>query len=227
MDSLRTLAPLLHSPDAPKPLKILAHRLAARIEIEAERYARARNHLRAALRLDGYDAEIHYELGVAFENDPDGCDLRAARRFRRATQLSSQNAKYAAAFGRALVRLNRVRTGVKCLRDAARLAPVDVKVLGVVVSGLCDAGAARTAKGIVVKARFRMPQNRDVLKLWNDVRFALAQKPGRKGSMRSPSRLLPFLKVVGSTAGGSVRVDGPSRSTPHLGRLRAYRSEQG
>ena len=46
------------------------------------------------------DAEVHYELGVAFESDPYGCDYRAARRFRKAVALDPKQPKYLAALER-------------------------------------------------------------------------------------------------------------------------------
>lgn len=233
--ALAELAPLLNSPNAPTRLTVLAHRLAARLESDAGRYPRARNHLRAAIRLDRYDAELHYELGVAFESDPSGCDLRAARRFRRAVQLNSRHAKYAAAFGRALVRLNRARAGVTHLRGAAVFAPADSKVLKVVVDGLCDAGQAELARVIVVKARFRAPSDKVILALWYEVRYAIAQQAGRRPDRAAPTtsgpRTLPFMRLVTdsplSAARGVVRRDAGSRPVPHIMRLRSHRAEQG
>jgi Flp pilus assembly protein TadD len=225
-DALAFLAPLLSSPDAPPRLVLLAHRLAGRLHAAAQKYRLARKHLLTAAKLDPNCAEIHYEIGLAFERDPYGCDLRAARRFRKALVLDPKQPRYAAALGRALVRTNRVRTGVKWLTIAAAGAPADTAVLAVVVDGLCDAGRAQLARRIVAQARFLAPADRAVLKLWDDVRFAAAatmqgRKPAAVG--RGPA-LLPFVRVVG---GGVLRRDAASRSAPHLGRLRAYRTGQG
>src|SRR5437879_4719258 len=156
-DALAFLAPLLGGAADVPDLALLAHRLAGRIHHAAERYAKARKHLLAAAKLDPDTAEIHYELGLAFESDPYGCDRRAARRFLRAAKLDPAQARFAAAAGRALVRINRVKAGVKRLLAAAELAPADAKVLAVVVEGLCDAGKVNAATVAVTKARFLAP----------------------------------------------------------------------
>lgn len=226
-DALAKLNPLLNSPDTPPRLLVLAHRLAARLLAEVGRYAAARNQLRAAIRHDGYDAELRYELGVLFENDPLGCDLRAARQFRRAVQLHPQHPKYMAAFGRALVRLNRVRVGVRNLCSAAIAAPADAKVLKVVVEGLCDAGQLRRAEQIVRLARFRAPADRVFRGLENDLRFALARRvaPCVPRPTAAP-HMLPFAKhAAGAARGGVMRRDMGSRPAPHMMRLRAHRGE--
>jgi tetratricopeptide (TPR) repeat protein len=226
-DALAFLAPLLSSPAAPRRLVLLAHRLAGRLHAAAQKYRTARKHLRAAAKLDPNCAEVQYEIGLTFENDPYGCDRRAARRFRRAVRLDPRQPKYAAALGRALVRTNRVRAGVKWLTIAAAGAPADATVLAVVIDGLCDAGRERLAAKLATQARFLAPGDRAVRKLWDDARYAAASAgqsrvaaDGRRGPV-----LLPFLRVVGD--GVTVRRDEASRPAPHLGRLRTYRTEQG
>ena len=84
-DALAFLAPLLGgATDVPRTSVLMAHSLAARVHHAAERYGKARRHLLAAAKLDPDTAEIHYEIGLAFESDPYGCDRRAARRRRGA-----------------------------------------------------------------------------------------------------------------------------------------------
>ena len=100
-DALAFLAPLLSSPDAPPRLVRLAHRLAGRLHAATQDYRMTRKHLLAAAKLDPNCAEVHYELGLAFERDPYGCDHRAARRFRKAVALLPKEPRYAAALGRA------------------------------------------------------------------------------------------------------------------------------
>jgi Flp pilus assembly protein TadD len=230
-DALAFLAPLLSSADVPTRLVRLAHRLAARLSAATQDYRMTRKHLLAAAKLDPNCAEVHYELGLAFERDPYGCDHRAARRFRKAVSLIPKEPRYAAALGRALVRTNRVRAGVTWLTIAATGAPADPAVLAVVTDGLCDAGRLRLARKLVAQARFLAPADRTIHKLWDDVNYAEAAAKSRKTTAigRGPA-LLPFLQVVRddrSTGGGVIRRDLASRPAPHLGRLRAYRTEQG
>jgi Flp pilus assembly protein TadD len=233
-DALAFLAPLLSSDEVPQRLVRLAHRLAGRLHAATQNYRMTRKHLLAAAKLDPTCAEVQYELGLAFERDPYGCDLRAARRFRKAVELDAKQPRYAAALGRALVRTNRVRAGVTWLTIAASGAPADPVILAVVVDGLCDAGRPRLARKLVTKARFLAPADRAILKLLDDVNYAEAAARGRKETAAAVGRgpaLLPFLQVVRddrvTTGNGVVRRDMASRSAPHLGRLRAYRTEQG
>lgn len=231
-DALAFLAPLLSSADAPPRLVRLAHRLAGRLHAATQNYRMTRKHLLAAAKLDPNCAEVHYELGLAFERDPYGCDQRAARRFRKAVALVPKEPRYAAALGRALVRTNRVRAGVTWLTIAATGAPADPEVMAVVTDGLCDAGRPRLARKLVAKARFLAPADRAFHKLWDDVNYAEAAARKQKAPPaigRRPA-LLPFLQVVRDdrpTGVGVIRRDLASRPAPHLGRLRAYRTEQG
>lgn len=231
-EALARLAPLLSSPDTPPAMLLLAHRLAARVRAAGENYRAARTHLHVAAKLAPQTAEIHYELGVAFERDPYGCDRRAARRFRNAVELNPHEPKYVAALGRALVRINRVRAGVKHLRTAAELAPDSAAVLKVVTDGLCEANRAVEASRIVTKARFLAPADAKLRRLADDLRYATAQQTQRRDQQRTvgagPKMLLPFLRIeTGAAApsgeGGIVRRDAASRAAPHMGRLRAYR----
>jgi Flp pilus assembly protein TadD len=227
-DALAFLAPLLSSPDAPPRLARQAHHLAGRLHAAAQKYRMARKHLLAAAKLDPMNAEVHYEIGLAFEADPYGCDRRAARRFRKAMALDPKQPRYAAALGRALVRINRVRAGVKWLTIAAAGAPADAAVLAVVIDGLCDAGREKLAAKVATQARFLAPADRAVLKLFGDARHAAAAAGQARltaaGGRRGPV-LLPFLRVVGD--GVTVRRDEASRPAPHLGRLRSYRTGRG
>lgn len=234
-DALASLAPLLSgAADVPERFVLLAHRLAGRVHTAAERYAKARKHLLAASKLDPRTAEIHFELGRAFENDPYGCDRRAARRFLRAVKLDPAQARFSAAAGRALVRINRVTAGVRRLLSAAAAAPTDAAVLAVVVDGLCDAGRVTAATGVVTKARFLAPGDTRVARLWDEVRYAAARRHQQRNRVVAGSRpvLLSFPRIAGQrrvTAGGGgiVRRDAGSRTAPHVGRLRAFRNELG
>ena len=216
--ALTTLTPLL-SAAAPDRLRLLAHRLAGRLHFAAGRHHAARKHLYAAARVSPLTAEIHFEIGQAFEADPYGCDRRAARRFRRAVKLAPRVARFAAALGRSLVRRNKLAAGVRHLRAAAALAPTDVDVLRVVADGLADAGRPAEAFALVNAARFSAAGGRELAKLAADARFRLAAGPKRTRR--------PALKLV--TAGGVERRDAGRLAVPgpHFTRLRAYYSDRG
>ena len=214
-----------------------AHRLAAQILNESERFRLARRHLQSALRLSPRHADLHYELGMAYQNDPYGCDRRAAARFRAAVAFEPDSAIYRAALGRALIRLNRVRSGVRELRHAVTLAPTDWNVLSVAVDGLREADRPQLAQRWVEAALFQLPNSASLRGLWNRVRFDAARAVQQESfKVLAPTSLrpatLPFMRVATESAtghgtGGIVRADVGSRPTPHFNRLRAYRAEPG
>ncbi len=202
--ALAALAPLFGSPDAPKRLTLLAHRLAARLHFAAGRYRKSRRHLGIAASLDPAAAEIHFEIGQAFECDPYGCDRRAAARYKRAAEMAPKQARFVAAYGRALVRIDRVSRGVKLLREAARLAPTDAAVLRVVLDGLADAGRADEALATIARVRFQARTNAELRKLLADAKFRRACGPVRGPHPR------PTLRLA-AVGGASVRRDAGHR----------------
>jgi tetratricopeptide (TPR) repeat protein len=237
-EALAQAARLLTRPDLTVIAAADTHRVIAEISIDAERHAKARKHLRASLSLEPGHARTHYLMGLAFERDPHGDDLRAAKRFRKASELVPGNAAYRAAFGRAAVRCGRVRRGVRELLAAAEAAPRDTAVLEVVIEGLIEVGKIVAAQRIIVKARFLCPRSVEIRRLWDRLRFEAARRGQRHGSgtqdAGSPtdggSRLLPFIRVVRSDAGGmmplaNVRRDVFSSPRPHLARLRATNAD--
>jgi len=219
-EALVALEPILISNDSAAELKLLAHRLAARIEVHYERFRKARKHLYIAQAIEPANAEIDFEIGVAFERDPYGCDRRAARRFRRAVRLAPENDQYRAHLGRALVRINRVRAGLKRLLSIQNAD--DVGVVEVVVEGLTDAGRTNEAEKIIRKSRFLNAREAKLRQMHGDVRFAAAarqQAKNRVARALNALMVLPFLKIAGE---GIVRHDSRSAPRPHFGRLKAF-----
>jgi hypothetical protein len=230
---------LLDRADLPAPVAADAHRLAAELLLDAERFARARHHLRAAAGLEAKNARTHYLAGLAHENDPQGNDRKAAVSYRKASELEPKNALYRACFGRAAVRCDRLKTGVKALVAAADASPKDLPVLRVVVDGLIEAGRVGTARRLVGKARFLCPGNREVAGLWERTRFEAARVGQRRRNPQDANLaregdlvLLPFFRVVGVGAGprapggGSIRRDLVSTPRPHLPRLLGMKADR-
>ena len=236
--ALAQLRRLLSRPDLPVALAADANRLAAELLIETEDFAKARRHLRAALGLQPENARSHYLAGLAFERDPAGDDRRAAVRFKKASEAEPANPVYRAAFGRAAVRCDRVKLGVRELVAAADAAPDNIAVLRVVVDGLREAGKLRAARRVLVKARFLCPRSAEVRRMWERVRFETARAGQRntKGTQDAQFATegalftLPFVRVVGSAAGGKatgwVRGDVISLPRPHLARLWSTNAER-
>ena len=162
---------LLAQAEVPPAIAADAHRLAAELCLDGLRFAAARRHLRSALRHEPANAALHYLVGRSFEEDPNGCDGRASRWFGKAMTLAPTTAKFAAAFGRAAVRSDRVELGLKGLRKAATLAPGDLAVVRVVVEGLIDAGKAEEARRAINRARFLCPGRAELDRLEHAARF--------------------------------------------------------
>lgn len=233
------LGRLLGVPGLSAPIEADARRLAGELLTDAGKYAEARRHLRAAAKLEPAHARTHYLLGLAWERDPDGCDRRAALRLKKAVACDPANALYRAALGRAAVRCGKVRRGVWELIAAANRAPADVAVVRVVVGGLTEAGRLKSARRVLVAARFGRPGSAELRGLWNRFRFEAArvgQEDHRRTEAAGSAReggvvLLPFLRVAGAdrkpaASGRSTRRDVISLPRPHLARRRAHRADR-
>jgi tetratricopeptide (TPR) repeat protein len=198
-----------------------AHRFAAELHRAAGRFAKARRHLRAGLAVRPADAALHHDLGLAFADDPYGCDRRAAARFRVATAFAPNNAKYRAAYGLALVRLDKVTAGVRELDAAVALAPTDDAVLDVVLIAAREADRPELAVKWLARAVLLAPANAGLRQLRDRAKFDAA-RVGQEGMARVGRRpTVPFLRLAAE--GGTVRRDAGSRPTPHFNRLRAFR----
>ncbi len=232
-EALAALRRLLARPDLPTPVAADAHRLAAELLIDRDRFGAARRHLAAARALEPACARTFYLAGLASEQDPAGDDRRAAVRFKTAADLEPANANYRAAYGRAAVRAGLVNAGTRALVAAAELAGGDLAVLRVAVGGLLEAGRTAAARRVVVKAKFLRPSCAVVAGMWNRVRFEAARLDQRSHrgaqdarSARDGRPLLPFLRLVGDevpAVTGGYRRDVISLPRPHLMRLRATR----
>lgn len=237
-DTLAQIVRWLARPDVPPVVAAEAHRLAGELLIDAERYAEARRHLKAAAALVPTHAPTFYLWGLAHELDPHGCDRRAALRFRAACRLDPKNALYRAAFGRAAVRCDRVNFGVRELLAAAAAAPCDLPVLRVAIDGLLEAGRFAAARRIVNTARFLRPADRGVTAIGQRVSFEQARhEQGRTTRHRQGADLardggrvvLPFVRVTRTEAvpgAGAVRRDVVSLPKPHLPHLRVGRADR-
>jgi hypothetical protein len=230
-DALAQTERLLARPDLSPAVTQSAHRFAGELALDLGRYATARRELRAASKLDAKCARTRFLLGRAWEEDPDGCDRRAAIGFRAAVKCDTNSALYRAAFGRAAVRCGAVKRGARELVRAADSAIDDAEVVQIAVSGLLEAGRPALARAVLVKARFARPQAAELGALWARTEFESArraQKKARSGSARETTRYaqdarfatdgdrvtLPFLRVFDGT-----RRDAGSVPRPHLARL--------
>jgi len=251
-DAIDRATTLLARPDLPAAVAFEAHQLVGELHTEAERYTNARRHLRAAAALEPTVARTFYLWGIAFEQDPHGCDRRATLRFRRACELEPENTVYRAAFGRAAVRCGRSKFGVRTLLAAVETAPDDIPTLRIVTDGLLEAGKLNAARRVLVKARFLNPTSRQLAACWDRMRFEetrkqqrllyAQQKTTRHGQDAENAKdggrvVLPFVRLVGmSEAGedsgnqtsgtGSMRRDVVSLPKPHFPRLLGRKADR-
>ncbi len=203
-------------------------RAGASVAVCAEKYRRARELLREALALAPTDAGLWFDLGRAYEDDPHGCDRKAARRYQKAAQLNANEPKFKATLGRAMVRINEVGRGVRQLCRAADAAPADADVLGVVAEGLREAGQAELAFELLSKARFLAPADRGIQHLWARAKFDMLAERQRGGQGTQPTSI-PMLRVFNDAPAPrpNVRTDNTHTPAPHIARLRAFRSDLG
>lgn len=246
--ALKRLTNLLARPDVPAARAAEWHRFAGELALETGRYATARKHLRAAARLAGDDAGTWFLLARAWEEDPDGCDRRAAMGFKKATVFAPAEPLYRAYLGRAAARCGNVTFGARQMLAAAE-GKADVAVVRVVVRGLLEVGKVAVARRVIVAARFVNPDNRELATLWEMVKFQAARSDQRKQA-REHARdaqdallategdrvTLPFLRLADDTdpskagrgvaGGGTVRHDAASFPRPHLARLALRKADR-
>ena len=217
------LKPLLQNEQTRSDLRILAYRLAARLEMQVARCQKARQHLRAAIQINDNCSEVYYELGMAWHSDPMGCDERAARCFVRALKRNPTKPLYRAALGRALVGMGEIGRGVKQLLRAARELPHNLEITVLAVEGLIQARRFKQAGQIIQQATFRNRTDSRLCQLREQIRFAKASTHSEPVYTECDSAILCFPEAVGSTPGLRLRIDSGSRPQPHVMRLRAYR----
>jgi hypothetical protein len=247
-DALTRLRGLLARPDVPAALAAEGHRFAGELALDLGRYATARRHLKASAALAPECGGTHYLAGRAWEEDPDGCDRKAAICYRRATKLGSQSL-HRAAFGRAAARCGKVRFGVREMLAATEQAPGDLAVVRIAVQGLLEVGRVAAARRVLTTARFLRPGVPELTGLWERVKFEAARQAQRAGATARTREIaryaqdaqfatdgdrvtLPFVRVVRDAnapkdgAGGTGRHDVASFPRPHLARLWARKADR-
>jgi hypothetical protein len=248
--ALAQLNRLLARPDVPALLSAEAHRLAGELSIGVEKFAAARRHLNAAAALEPAHAGTQYLIGRAWEEDPDGCDRRAAICFKKAVALDGTSSLYRVAFGRAAARCGKMKLGTREMLAAAEAASGDLEVVLAAVRGLVEVGKVGAARRVVAKARFLRPGDAELAAVWEWVKFETARlsqrKAGKVAKTLEETRYaqdahfatdgdrvtLPFLRIAetgddaGKRSGGVVRRDAASFPRPHVARRQARKADR-
>ncbi len=242
-DALTRVTRLLTLPDLPASLAAEANRLAGELSLEAEQYSRARRHLRAAAALEHTHARTFFLWGLAFERDPQGCDRQAMLRFRLACKLDATRPLYRVTFGRAAIRVGYEAKGVRAILTAVKQAEADIVTTTTAVEGLLEARRFTSARRLLIRTRFLMPENRTIACLWQRLQFETARieqqervRNSRQWQDAEFARdggrgVLPFIRCVNqesvrSDAGVADRCDVVSFPKPHFPRLRAGKAER-
>lgn len=195
----------------------------AEIASTSQRYRLARTYLRQAIALEPTDADLYFQLGVAFETDPFGCDRKARVAYRKATTLNADHPQFRAHLGRAMIRINELDSGIRVLCKAAAAAPTDTDVLEVLVEGLREAGRSDLAFKLLSKSRFLAPRDNHIEQLWARAKYDVARQNQKRIPGTEPS-IRPFLRLVSAS---DDRMDASSEPKAHIGRLRAFRTDRG
>lgn len=243
------LTRLLARPDVPATLALEGNRRAGELALALEKYAPARRHLKAAATLEP-TADTHYLMGRAWEEDPDGCDRRAAICYKKAVKLDAANPLYRVAFGRAAARCGKVKFGTREMLAAVATAANNLEVIRIAVMGLLEVGRVNEARAVVARARFLHPNNSELAAMWERVKFESARlsqgnlvKTAKTAETHENTRyaqdahfategdrvILPFVRTVGTNngngSGRTVRHDTASFPRPHIARLRARKAD--
>ncbi len=238
--ALAQLNRLLARPDIPAALAAEVHRFAGELAIGLEKFAAARRHLNAAAALESTHAGTQYVLGRAWEEDPDGCDRRAAICFKKAVALDSANSLYRVAFGRAAARCGKLKFGTREMLAAAEAAGKNVEVVLAAVRGLVEVGKVGAARRVIAKARFLRPGDPQLAASWEWVKFETARFSQRKAGKAAKTEhtryaqdahfatdgdrvTLPFLRIA--ETGEIVRRDTVSFPRPHVTRLQSRKAD--
>lgn len=203
---------LVASRDLPCTELALANRLLADHLIRIGKYSAARYRLRAAIELNVNDASSYRLLAQAWEDDPYGCDRRAARMYREATKRDPNSAVAWASLARACVRCHRDQVALKAVRRAVRLAPAEPGILALVVETLREMGKLNRALKLLARARFLNPKAEAIPSLIRSVRYEIVRTGSRAVGVASRSRtILPFVRIVDAEGRRkTVRFDAPS-----------------
>ncbi len=194
------------------------------------RLARARKHLTALLLQCPSSARYHYLMATALNGDERANPERAAEHYRKSLQLDPKQPKCLGEYGLLALRLNLTDEGLRCLYQAAELAPDNPDVVRRLLEGLRQLGRDDEASAVLRAARFRNSRDSRFAKLWSDYQFrclhdeqcAARNHPGISDFEANGPRVLPFVRPEGHArrlrAGGKIiRSDAPAPlQPPHI-----------
>jgi tetratricopeptide (TPR) repeat protein len=170
-DALRILGRLAKLRELPADVAEETHARLGEMQLDHEKFARARRHLTTALGYQPANPHYYRLLATAIDHDAKADPQRAAAFYRRSLRLDPDQPACQVEYGLLALRLGEVEEGLSALRKAAELAPDDPDVVGPVIEGLCDEGHDDEARQMLLAARFRNARDERFQRLWTDFRF--------------------------------------------------------
>lgn len=224
IDARRRLEKLLAFAEVTEAQRVEAHRMLGEIYADAQCFRKARRHLVAALGLNPNSAEIHFQLALTLDLDPDIEPKRAAKHFRKALENKPDEARYWSGYGQICLRLGKDKAAYGAFIAAADLAPNEIDIIDEIADGLCFLSREEEARSVLMAARFRLGHAADLERLWNRFRFLelhRKQQAARRSKelAEGAAVILRFVpaKETSEPKGesGILRYDRPSRPAPH------------
>lgn len=193
--------------------------------------AKARRHYVVALTYHPKHAEWHHQLATLLDEAPEAI-RRALHHHQAAAKHAPGEARYAHAFGQALIRAGQRKRGLGQLAKAAELAPHDFTYLRAYTAALIAQERVADAERVLVTSQFRFGASPVFQRLRHDMMFNLARFQQTQWAQRQATEddspaILPFPAKAIIThdddpdhEGTVLRLDAASKARPHLNRHR-------
>ncbi len=193
------------------------HALLADLYLRQADHTKARRHLSAALAAHPLNAEHHYMMAVAIEEDDDADLKRAEMYYARAVELEPDNAWYWADYGSFLLRAGKRAPGLTAIRKAYALGIDDAELVAVVADSLRLEERFDEAGTKLRATLFRNHGDHRFRQLWQHhqfqrVRHEQEMKRAKSNGGNKGPVVLPFIaaKSTGKYAdlgGKTIRID--------------------
>lgn len=163
-------------------------------------FKQARRHFAAALTRRPEEAEYHYLMAIAIEEDKELNQAGAGRSYRQAIAFDPDNPVFLADYGQYLIACGKAGAGLRFLRQAAQAAPDDAEILSQVADGLRSQNKVDEAGKMLQLALFRNSQDDKFRDLWDKHQFQVLHQSQQKATLPPDVKgdeepnLLPFVR---------------------------------
>lgn len=201
------------------------------IYLQKRDFIKARRHLTAALAANPREADHHYRMAIAIDEDKDADRERAEFHYNRAVELEPEQAIYWADFGSYLFSVGKAKQALRAIRRAYARGINDAEIVGQVAGILRNEGHEAEATTKLRAALFQNHGDQRFRQLWQQHQFQLiylAQERKRDAKMRDDVEpvILPFQPAPATgkyieLGNKTIRIDPPESlkepqtKTPH------------